>query len=155
MAAELITILFTDLVGSTELASDIGDAAADELRRDHFASLREAVAATGGTEVKTIGDALMVSYPGAADALAGAVAMQRAVERHNRRIEGQRLEMRVGISVGDATFEDGDWFGTPVVEASRLCAAADGRPDPRQRPRARARRVAHRVRRRLRSAAAS
>ncbi len=124
MNAELITILFTDLVGSTEHASEVGDAAADELRRDHFASLREAVAATGGTEVKTIGDALMVSYPGAADALAGAVAMQRAVERHNRRLEGRRLEMRVGISVGDATLEDGDWFGTPVVEASRLCAAA-------------------------------
>ncbi|HEY5173635.1 MAG TPA: adenylate/guanylate cyclase domain-containing protein, partial [Acidimicrobiia bacterium] len=122
----LIAILFTDLVGSTELASGIGDAAADELRREHFASLREALAATGGTEVKTIGDALMVSYPGAADALAGAVAMQRAVERHNRRLEGQRLEMRVGISVGDATLEDDDWFGTPVVEASRLCAAATG-----------------------------
>src|SRR5207253_2246914 len=119
----LITILFTDLVGSTELASDLGDAAADELRREHFASLREAVAATGGTEVKTIGDALMVSYPGAADALAGAVAMQRAVDRHNRRLEN-RLQMRVGVSVGDATIEDGDWFGTPVVEASRLCAAA-------------------------------
>jgi class 3 adenylate cyclase/tetratricopeptide (TPR) repeat protein len=126
MTAELITILFTDLVGSTEHASEVGDAAADELRREHFASLREAVAATGGTEVKTIGDAVMVSYPGAADALAGAVAMQRAVERHNRRLEGRRLEMRVGISVGDATFEDGDWFGTPVVEASRLCAAATG-----------------------------
>jgi class 3 adenylate cyclase/tetratricopeptide (TPR) repeat protein len=124
MTSGLITILFTDLVGSTELASDMGDAAADELRREHFASLREAVAATGGTEVKTIGDALMVSYPGAADALAGAVAMQRAVDRHNRRIDGRRLQMRVGVSVGDATFEDGDWFGTPVVEASRLCAAA-------------------------------
>jgi class 3 adenylate cyclase len=122
----LVAILFTDLVGSTELATEVGDAAADRLRREHFASLREAVAATGGTEVKTIGDSLMVSYPGAADALAGAVAMQRAVDRHNRRIEGRRLEMRVGASVGDATFEDGDWFGTPVVEASRLCAAAAG-----------------------------
>jgi class 3 adenylate cyclase/tetratricopeptide (TPR) repeat protein len=125
-ASGLITILFTDLVGSTELASDLGDVAADELRRQHFASLREAVAATGGTEVKTIGDALMVSYPGAADALAGAATMQRAVERHNRRLAKGRLAMRVGISAGDATFEDGDWFGTPVVESSRLCAAADG-----------------------------
>jgi class 3 adenylate cyclase/tetratricopeptide (TPR) repeat protein len=124
MTSGLITILFTDLVGSTELASEMGDAAADELRREHFASLREAVAATGGTEVKTIGDALMVSYPGAANALAGAVAMQRAVDRHSRRLEDRRLQMRVGVSVGDATFEDGDWFGTPVVEASRLCSAA-------------------------------
>ncbi len=122
----LITILFTDLVGSTELASELGDAAADELRRDHFASLREAVAATGGTEVKTIGDALMVSYPGAADAISGAATMQRAVDRHNRKLGEARLAMRVGISAGDASFEDGDWFGTPVVESSRLCAAAGG-----------------------------
>ena len=124
--AGLVTILFTDLVGSTEMASDLGDVAADELRREHFSYLREAIAATGGTEVKTIGDAVMVSYKGAADALAGGVAMQRAVERHNRGSEGTRLEMRVGISAGDATFEDDDWFGTPVVEASRLCAAATG-----------------------------
>jgi class 3 adenylate cyclase len=126
MTGGLITILFTDLVGSTELASEMGDAAADELRREHFASLREAVVATGGTEVKTIGDALMVSYPGAADALAGAATMQRAVERHNRKLGEARLAMRVGISAGDASFEDGDWFGTPVVESSRLCAAASG-----------------------------
>lgn len=122
----LITILFTDLVGSTELASEIGDAAADELRRDHFASLREAVAASGGTEVKTIGDALMVSYQGAADALAGAATMQRAVERHNRKLGERHISMRVGVSAGDASFEDGDWFGTPVVESARLCAAAEG-----------------------------
>ncbi len=124
--AGLVTILFTDLVGSTEMATDLGDVAADELRREHFSHLREAIAATGGTEVKTIGDAVMVSYKGAADALAGGVAMQRAVERHNRGSERTRLEMRVGISAGDATFEDDDWFGTPVVEASRLCAAATG-----------------------------
>ena len=80
----------------------------------------------GGTEVKTIGDALMASYTGAADALAGAVGMQWSVDRHNRREKGPPLAMRIGISAGDATFEDGDWFGTPVIEASRLCGAADG-----------------------------
>ena len=117
----------------------MGDVAADELRGTHFAHLREAIAATGGTEVKTIGDAVMVSYPGAADALAGAAAMQRAVERHNRSSASGRLAMRVGISAGDATFEDGDWFGTPVVEASRLCRGRR-RADPRERHRARARR---------------
>jgi class 3 adenylate cyclase len=126
LASGLVSILFTDLVGSTELASEVGDTAADDLRRRHFADLREAIAATGGTEVKTIGDALMVSYSGAADAVAGAVAMQRAVERRNRSLEGHRLEMRVGVSVGDANFEEGDWFGAPVVEASRLCSSANG-----------------------------
>src|SRR3954451_11507111 len=122
----LVTILFTDLVGSTDLAARIGDVAADTLRRDHFSDLRGAIAETGGREVKTIGDAVMVTYPSAADALAGAVAMQRAVARRNRRSDGTKLAMRVGISAGDATFEDDDWFGTPVIEASRLCAAADG-----------------------------
>ena len=106
----------------------LGDAAADETApRPLRASLREAVAATGGTEVKTIGDALMVVVPGRGrrargrrrDAARGRAAQPPAVEGH-------RLEMRVGISAGDATFEDGDWFGTPVVEASRLCAAATG-----------------------------
>ena len=139
--AGLVTILFTDLVGSTELAAGLGDVAADELRREHFAHLREAIAATGGTEVKTIGDSVMVSYRGAADALAGGVAMQRAVERHNRGAETHRLEMRIGISAGDATNEDGDWFGTPVVEASRLAGPA-GRSGRRRLIRARRRRRA-------------
>jgi hypothetical protein len=122
----LVIILFTDLVGSTDLATRIGDVAADELRRGHFDDLRGAIDETGGHEVKTIGDAVMVSYTSAADALAGAVAMQRSVARSNRRSGGPPLAMRIGISAGDATFEDDDWFGTPVVEASRLCATAEG-----------------------------
>jgi class 3 adenylate cyclase/tetratricopeptide (TPR) repeat protein len=121
----LITILFTDLVGSTALAQEMGDEAADRLRRDHFEHLRRAVTATNGTEVKTIGDAMMVSYNSASDAVAGAVAMQQSVHDHNEDLASP-IEMRVGISAGDASFEDGDWFGTPVVEASRLCGAAAG-----------------------------
>ncbi len=52
--------------------------------------------------------------------------MQRSIDSRNRRSAGPALGMRVGVSAGDATFEDDDWFGTPVIEASRLCAAADG-----------------------------
>ena len=125
-ATGLVTILFTDLVGSTDLATRIGDVAADELRRHHFEDLRGAIEGTGGREVKTIGDAIMASYSSAADALTGAVAMQRSVARRNGRSQLAPLAMRIGISAGDATFEDDDWFGTPVVEAARLCASADG-----------------------------
>jgi class 3 adenylate cyclase len=78
-----VTILFTDLVGSTALAQRVGDTAADDLRRAHFELLRRAVASTSGSEVKTIGDAMMVSYTSAADAIAGAVAMQHRVHAHN------------------------------------------------------------------------
>jgi len=121
----LITILFTDLVGSTALAQQLGDTAADKLRRDHFDQLRRAVSATGGTEVKTIGDAMMVSYSSATDAIAGAVAMQQRVHANNS-AGSPAVQMRIGVSAGDATYEEGDWFGTPVVEASRLCDSATG-----------------------------
>ncbi len=125
-ASGLVTILFTDLVDSTALSQQLGDDAADELRRAHFEHLRQAVAATNGTEVKTIGDAMMVSYSSAADAIAGAVGMQQRVHAHNRSDARVQIAMRIGVSAGDASFEDDDWFGTPVVEAARLCSAAEG-----------------------------
>ena len=96
----LVTILFTDLVGSTALAQQLGDTAADSLRRDHFDQLRRAITVTGGTEVKTIGDAMMVSYNSASDAIAGAVAMQQRVHGHSAGETGA-MQMRVGISAGD------------------------------------------------------
>ena len=122
---ENITVLFTDLVGSTELASSLSPEAADELRRAHFSGLRRAVAGAGATEVKNVGDGLMVIVPSASAAFACAVAMQQAVHRDNRR-NAWDLGLRVGLSGGDVTKEDDDYFGDPVVEAARLCARAGG-----------------------------
>ena len=120
-----VTLLFTDLVGSTALASRVGDVELDGILRAHFATLRAAVASTGGDEVKNLGDGLLVAYRSASDAVEGAVAMQRAVDRANTDAK-VALSMKVGMSVGDVTEVDGDWFGMPVNEASRLCATADG-----------------------------
>ena len=58
--ARIVTILFTDLVGSTELTDRLGDEAAEQIRRMHFSLLREGVATHGGEEVKNLGDGLMV-----------------------------------------------------------------------------------------------
>ncbi len=124
-STENITVLFTDLVASTELSSGLTPQAANQLRRDHFGGLRQAVADTGGTEVKNLGDGLMVAFDATAPALFCAVAMQQAIERHNRRAPIP-LAVRIGISTGDVTAEDGDYFGDAVVEASRLCAVAQG-----------------------------
>ena len=124
-ATETVTVLITDLVGSTGLASRLGPVAADELRREHFGVLRKAVEATSGKEVKNIGDGLMVVFQGAADAVACAVSIQQAVERRNRGAEEQ-LAIREGIALGDTTCEEGDYFGMPVVEAARLCDKAIG-----------------------------
>jgi class 3 adenylate cyclase len=120
-----VSVLFTDLVGSTELADRLDPDAAHALRREHFTLLRDAVTAHGGIEIKNLGDGLMVVFPSVRDALAGAVAIQQHIERRNRGRD-HRLEVRIGLSTGDATMDEGDYFGPPVVEAARLCAAASG-----------------------------
>ena len=121
---ENITVLFTDLVGSTELASSLTPEAGDDVRRKHFSALRQAIATSGGTEVKNLGDGLMVVFPAASAALSCAVAMQQAVHRDNagpNGLSGSGWES----SAGEATREDDDYFGDPVIEAARLCARAE------------------------------
>ena len=127
MAGETIaaTFLFTDLVGSTELSSAMPASDAEALRQTHFGLLRGAIQASGGREVKNLGDGLMVVFQSPSRSLICAVEMQQAIERHNRRSEVQ-LSVRIGISIGEAIEEEGDFFGDPVIEASRLCARADG-----------------------------
>jgi class 3 adenylate cyclase/tetratricopeptide (TPR) repeat protein len=119
------TFLFTDLVGSTQLASSMSSSEADALRQTHFGLLRGAIEAAGGREVKNLGDGLMVMFLSQSRSLACAVGMQQAIERHNRH-SAIALAVRVGLSTGEVTQEDGDFFGDPVIEAARLCAAAEG-----------------------------
>ena len=124
-ATENVTVLFTDLVSSTELTSELTIGAGDDLRRAHFSGLRQAVAACGGTEVKTLGDGLMVVFPIASAALSCAVSMQQIVDRDNAGLQ-RSLGLRVGLSAGEVTREQDDYFGDAVIEAARLCARATG-----------------------------
>ena len=118
-------VLFTDLVGSTELRSRLGEDAAEELRHRHDALVVDAVKGSRGTAVKNLGDGIMATFAGASDAVRAAVAIQQAIGRHNH-AGAAALEVRIGISAGDVVFEEGDCFGTPVIEAARLCGAAQG-----------------------------
>ncbi|HEY9303885.1 MAG TPA: adenylate/guanylate cyclase domain-containing protein, partial [Mycobacterium sp.] len=120
-----VTLVFTDLVGSTAIGTSMRPEETERLRQTHFAVLREAIGATAGTEVKNLGDGLMVAFSSTSRALACAVAMQQGIERHNRRASVP-LAVRIGIAGGEVTEDEGDYFGDPVVEAARLCAAADG-----------------------------
>ena len=122
---QTVTVLFTDLVGSTELLVSLTPDEGNAVRTQHFSSLRQVISATGGTEVKSLGDGLMVTFSSLSRALACAVSMQQAIERHNRRAD-HPVGIRVGLSHGEATEEDGDYFGEPVIEAARLCAHAEG-----------------------------
>ncbi|MGH9004310.1 MAG: adenylate/guanylate cyclase domain-containing protein, partial [Acidimicrobiia bacterium] len=121
-----VTLLFTDLVASTELLARLGDDAAEEVRRLHFGALREAVADAGGEEVKSLGDGLMVAFGSVVAALWCAVAMQRRVAEHNRAGSGPVLEVRVGLHAGEPVRDRGDFDGEAVVVARRLCDLAAG-----------------------------
>ncbi len=124
MITENVAILFTDIVGSTELSQRLSPEAADDVRRGHFSILRQAIAEAGGTEVKNLGDGVMVAFTSTSAALSCAVAMQQGVERDNRGRE-HSVGLRVGLSVGEVSREDDDYFGDPVVEAARLCATCE------------------------------
>ena len=118
----LTTILFTDLVASTELLQRAGDEDAQRIFKAHHKLLRDAVAAAGGHEVKWLGDGLMVAFPSAADAVRCAIGMQHASRRPAP--GGERLEIRVGLHAGEALIDESDYFGTTVVIARRLCDSA-------------------------------
>jgi CheY-like chemotaxis protein len=116
--------MFTDLVGSTELSERIGHEMANEVRKRHFAALRDSLAVHRGSQIKTLGDGIMAAFDSVSDGLACAVTMQRAVTYCNRREPGHSIAMRVGVSAGETNVVDDDYFGAPVIEASRLCDAA-------------------------------
>ena len=126
-SVELASILITDLVGSTGLESRVGPARADELRREHFGVLRDAIEVCKGREVKNTGDGLMVAFASSSGAVDCAARMQQLMETRNR-FTDEQLHLRIGVAAGEATVEEGDYFGMPSIEAARLCdkAPSDG-----------------------------
>jgi DNA-binding SARP family transcriptional activator/class 3 adenylate cyclase/tetratricopeptide (TPR) repeat protein len=121
----VVTFLFTDVVGSTELLGRLGDEAAEEVRRRQVDVLRAAVASEGGSEVKNLGDGLMVVFTSPLAAVRCAVAIQQGIDRDNREA-GTHVQMRVGLHAGEPLRHEDDYFGTPVVVAKRLCDRAQG-----------------------------
>jgi DNA-binding NarL/FixJ family response regulator/class 3 adenylate cyclase len=119
MSGQFVTILFTDLVGSSALFDRMGDHQADAVRRAHFEALRSAIDEHGGREVKSTGDGLMVAFGSAVAAVRCAADMQR---RTTGAEDG--LPIRVGLDAGEPLPDGDDLYGTPVIVASRLCETA-------------------------------
>jgi len=120
---ETATVVFTDIVGSTELASRLGHDAYEAIRRAHFETLRLAASIHQGIEIKSTGDGLVFAFTSAAEAVACMIRMQRSVDLAARR-NGGEPRIRVGASCGESTRDGNDIFGVAVVEAARLCATA-------------------------------
>jgi class 3 adenylate cyclase len=116
-ARVLATVLFTDIADSTARSAAIGDAAWAALRRSHDDTVRRALAAFGGTEVKTMGDGFLVTFDGPARGVACAT---RIVEEAG----SLGVQVRAGLHTGEVTLEEGDISGIGVAIAARVMAVA-------------------------------
>jgi class 3 adenylate cyclase len=135
------TILFTDIESHTAMMQRLGDSKGREVLREHERITREALAAHGGAEVKTMGDGFMASFGSAQKAVECAIALQKAFGGVGGSLEpparggaaaspaGENREpirVRVGINAGEPIAEDDDLFGSSVILAARTAAKASG-----------------------------
>jgi class 3 adenylate cyclase/pimeloyl-ACP methyl ester carboxylesterase len=110
------TVLFTDLVGHTEMMQRLGDARGREVLREHERITRETLLAHNGIEIKTDGDSFMVSFASVASAVECAIALQRAFAAR----EGEPLNVRIGLNAGEPIEDEGDLYGATVILAARI-----------------------------------
>jgi class 3 adenylate cyclase/pimeloyl-ACP methyl ester carboxylesterase len=112
------TIMFTDLESSTSLTQRLGDERAQELLRTHDRTVREALEAHGGREVKHTGDGIMASFSSAVAAVRAGLAIQSE-------LAGSAIRVRIGLNAGEPIAENDDYFGTAVQLAARICDRAE------------------------------
>lgn len=125
-ASGTVTILFTDLVGSTALGDRLGDDAAQALRRAHDRILRRQFETFGGRVVKGTGDGFMVAFASARQGIKCAVAVQRAIAAQHAEGRYLELQVRAGLHTGEPVAEGGDLLGSDVDLAARIVAEAEG-----------------------------
>jgi class 3 adenylate cyclase len=119
-----VTFVFTDIEGSTRLLQELGDGYA-AVASDHRRIVRQAFSAGGGTEVDTQGDSFFFSFPRARDAVAAAVAAQRALRDHDWPV-GSPVLVRMGLHTGEPQMGEEGYLGLDVVRAARISAAGHG-----------------------------
>ncbi len=128
LAVRDLTLLFTDLKGSTELYERVGDMSAFALVQQHFEHLRRAVQEQDGAVVKTIGDAVMASFVRPDQAVKAALAMWHEIEQFNKRRGSRDLILKIGVHRGQSiavTLNDRlDYFGQTVNTAARVQGVA-------------------------------
>ncbi len=126
MRAEICTVavMFTKIVGVSEVTGEHGDDAARELTAAHDVIVRAAIETFGGREIKHLGDGIMASFRQTSAAVEAAIRMQREAHENGGEEVDRRFGMCVGINAGEPIAEDDDLFGATVQIAARMCAAA-------------------------------
>jgi DNA-binding SARP family transcriptional activator len=122
--AGTVTIVFTDIEGSTEIAERLGDRRWVQALAEHDSTVRRHAAAHGGYEVKAHGDGLMLAFPSARWAVDFAVALQRELASCDASEEP--LSVRIGLHTGEAIRQGDDFFGRAVIVAARIAALCRG-----------------------------
>ena len=125
-APKIVTVLFTDIAGSTALTQKLGDAGAQILVRIHNQIVREALHHFHGNEIKHTGDGIMASFNQASEAIEAAMMIQRGVAAHNIADPTLPLQLKIGINSGEPIQEDNDLFGTMVQLSARIVDKAKG-----------------------------
>ena len=116
-------IMFTDMVGSTEMTAQLGDTMAVELLRAHDAIIRRCLEQHGGSEVKHLGDGIMASFDNIGASVASAIKIQEELASYND-IGETPIRVRIGIHAGEPVEEGDDLFGSAVQMAARICDIA-------------------------------
>jgi class 3 adenylate cyclase len=116
-------VMFTDIVGSTEMTTRLGDLLATEAVRAHDSLVRRALTQHGGREVKHTGDGIMASFDSIPAAVDGAKAIQRSFDAYNRNSR-EPIRVRIGLHAGEPVEDSNDLFGATVQLAARICDAA-------------------------------
>jgi class 3 adenylate cyclase len=125
--ARPVTLMFTDIVGSTEIFETAGDIAGRQMIQTHNDLLFPIIADHGGSIIKTIGDSIMASFAEPAKGVACAMRLQEALVSHNELQDPQsRIRVRMGLHYGKAVMEEKDLFGDMVNTAARVESKADG-----------------------------
>jgi adenylate cyclase len=119
-----VTFLLTDIVGSTALTSKLGNSAAQRIVRAHNAAVRGAAKNFRGTEIKHTGDGMLLSFPDPAAAARAAMEIQQEGTAYARENPDAPLVMRLGVHFGEASFEDGEYYGPALAILNGVCAAA-------------------------------
>ena len=121
-----ITLMFTNIEGSTAMNQRQGDEAAQAILREHNAIFRKEVERFHGFEVKSMGDGFMLAFSSGRNAIDCAVAVQRSLSDYNTLHTVEPLRVRMGLHTGDTIKEGDDFFGRNVILAARISAKASG-----------------------------
>jgi class 3 adenylate cyclase len=118
-----VTLVFTDIEDSTNLAAQLGDARWTDAIKWHDGAIASITASHGGTLVKSLGDGAMLAFESTRMAARAAIGIQQAIEAPDAPVD---LRLRIGIHIGDVVHTDDDLLGNAVNKAARIASSAEG-----------------------------